>query len=287
MLAERTGAAARERWTDQLEVLSRTAKDFVGMEDDADPYQYIAERVRECTPGAWVSVSSYDAARGQFTVRAFAGSDHDRSVFDEELPRPLIGTIFSMDGTPMATVVLSCQTLTDARSPFYLLSAQTVPEEICTRIDERLILGRAYAMSFTCRGGVYGVVTFRFAKGIELENRELVQAFISQASVALLRQHVRARLRKSETRYRAVVESQRELICRFAPAGTHHFANEAYCQFFGLDLDRIAGSRFVPDALKPDRAAFAGHFRAFAPERPDETIDHRIRLPGGDVRWLQ
>ena len=42
-------------------------------------------------------------------------------------------------------------------------------------------------------------------------------------------------LRKSEEKYRNVVETQTEFICRFKPDGTHVFVNEAYCRYFGKD----------------------------------------------------
>jgi PAS domain-containing protein len=40
-------------------------------------------------------------------------------------------------------------------------------------------------------------------------------------------------LRTSEERYREVVESQTELVCRYLPDTTLTFVNEAYCRFFG------------------------------------------------------
>ena len=43
-----------------------------------------------------------------------------------------------------------------------------------------------------------------------------------------------AALRVSEARYRAIVEDQTELICRYQPDGTLTFVNEAYCRYFGL-----------------------------------------------------
>jgi methyl-accepting chemotaxis protein len=42
--------------------------------------------------------------------------------------------------------------------------------------------------------------------------------------------------RKSEERYRAVVEGQTEFIARFLPDGTHIFVNEAYCRYFGKNV---------------------------------------------------
>nr|NIV34393.1 PAS domain S-box protein [Anaerolineae bacterium] len=51
-------------------------------------------------------------------------------------------------------------------------------------------------------------------------------------------------LRMSEARYRAVVEDQTELICRFQPDGTRIFVNEAYCRFFGKSSEEMIGKSF-------------------------------------------
>ena len=48
-------------------------------------------------------------------------------------------------------------------------------------------------------------------------------------------------LRKSEMRYRAVVEDQTELICRSLPDTTITFVNEAYCRCFGKSRDEFIG----------------------------------------------
>ena len=55
-------------------------------------------------------------------------------------------------------------------------------------------------MGFNCRDGLHGVITIGVRKGAALGHRELIEAFVRQASVALLRHHVRRRLRESEAR---------------------------------------------------------------------------------------
>jgi len=47
--------------------------------------------------------------------------------------------------------------------------------------------------------------------------------------------------RQSEHLYRAIVEDQTEIICRFRPDGTISFVNEAFCRYFGKVRKRLSG----------------------------------------------
>ncbi|MEM2124184.1 MAG: PAS domain S-box protein [Methanolinea sp.] len=92
-------------------------------------------------------------------------------------------------------------------------------------------------------------------------------------------------LAESEARYRDVVETQTELISRFTPDGTHVFANDAYCRYFGLPREGIIGRRFRPNIPPEDRKRLAEFFSSLTPENPAGTIVHRVVLPDGRVRW--
>ena len=92
-------------------------------------------------------------------------------------------------------------------------------------------------------------------------------------------------LQKSEERYRNVVEDQTELISRFLPDGTHVFVNEAYCRYFGLRRDDLLGHRFRPGIPAGDRERVEQFFLSLSPEHPVGTIEHRVALADGTVRW--
>jgi PAS domain S-box-containing protein len=94
-------------------------------------------------------------------------------------------------------------------------------------------------------------------------------------------------LSRSEELYRGVVESQTEFITRFLPDGTIHFANDAYCRYFGLDCTHIIGTRFVPEIPEPEREMVDRHFRNLTVDSPSSTIEHRIVMPDGSIRWQQ
>jgi len=94
-------------------------------------------------------------------------------------------------------------------------------------------------------------------------------------------------LHESEERYRNIVEDQSEFICRFRPDGTHIFVNDAYCRYFGKSREEIAGHRFVPEIPKDDQVRLSAHFAAITPDNPVHTVEHRILMPNGEVRWQQ
>jgi PAS domain S-box-containing protein len=92
-------------------------------------------------------------------------------------------------------------------------------------------------------------------------------------------------LHSSEERYRNVVEDQTEFISRFLPDGTHVFVNEAYCRYFGFTRDAILGHRFKPEIPAGDRVHLKQFFAALTTAHPVDSIDHRIIMPDGKIRW--
>ncbi len=92
-------------------------------------------------------------------------------------------------------------------------------------------------------------------------------------------------VRESEERYRNVVEDQTEFISRFLPDGTHVFVNEAYCRYFGLKRDEILGHRFRPKLPPEDREHLKSFLASLTPENPVDTIERRIIMPNGSIRW--
>ncbi len=90
---------------------------------------------------------------------------------------------------------------------------------------------------------------------------------------------------KSEERYRNVVEDQTEFICRFGPDGTHVFINEAYCRYFDMRREEIMGHRFRPKIPVEDQDLVKRFFKSLTPDRPVDSVEHRIIMPDGSIRW--
>ncbi|HET9473084.1 MAG TPA: PAS domain S-box protein, partial [Steroidobacteraceae bacterium] len=68
------------------------------------------------------------------------------------------------------------------------------------------------------------------------------------------RRQQEAALKRSESRYRDLVESQIGFVCRFLPDATLTFVNSAYCRFLGKSRLELSGASFIellPAAARP------------------------------------
>ena len=92
-------------------------------------------------------------------------------------------------------------------------------------------------------------------------------------------------LKRNEERYRAIVEDQTEFICRFTPDGRLTFVNNAYCRYFNLDRTRCLGNFHTVKLIPEDVRQMKQHLASLTPQNPVATIEHRIIMPSGEIRW--
>ncbi len=126
-----------------------------------------------------------------------------------------------------------------------------------------------------------------FPATVLLSRVELAGKVFLQATVRDITDRKRAEeaLKQSEERYKRVIESQTEFITRFAPNSTVTFVNDAFLKYFDLNRDEIIGKRFKPEIPKEDREVVGRHFASLTKEAPVASIEHRIIMPDGKVKW--
>ena len=113
---------------------------------------------------------------------------------------------------------------------------------------------------------------------------EALEGFISDITAHRQTEEL---LRLSEARYRAIVEDQTDLVCRFLPNGTLTFTNEAYCRYFGRRSEEILATNFIPMVPKEDWDYVMAQTAICNADHPINTCEHRVIRPDGEVRWVQ
>ena len=90
----------------------------------------------------------------------------------------------------------------------------------------------------------------------------------------------------SEQLYRAIVEDQTEIICRFRPDGTISFVNGAFCRYFAKTRGEVLGKRYLPSIPKEDRRNLWTVYGSLTQHQPVFHMEFRIEMPDGALRWL-
>jgi PAS domain S-box-containing protein len=102
------------------------------------------------------------------------------------------------------------------------------------------------------------------------------------------RRAIEAARREGEQRYRDVVESQTELICRFRADTTLTFVNDAYCRHVGASREALLGQTFM-DRIPVDAQPEVGRQIAalFMSARVARTsvYEHAVQRTDGRIGW--
>ncbi len=128
---------------------------------------------------------------------------------------------------------------------------------------------------------LFGWIGFEFKhqnSSFNPSEMEILRAAAAAFSLHFDRWLTEEELRKSEAHYRAIVEDQTELICRFNPDGKLTFVNEAYCRYFGINRAEALNNSLVPFIPDLERDII---------QYPVMIHESQIILKNGKIRWLQ
>jgi PAS domain S-box-containing protein len=116
---------------------------------------------------------------------------------------------------------------------------------------------------------------------------EKVDAVVGRDRLIMLRlRETEEHLRLSEARYRSIVDSQLEMICRWTPERVLTFVNEAYCRFYRRPREELIGQKVAPSVYGPDAEKVNRYLDNLVSEKSPGDTEYRIVL-GQDIHWTE
>ncbi len=94
-------------------------------------------------------------------------------------------------------------------------------------------------------------------------------------------------LQVSEAHYRAIVQDQAELICRFQRDGTLTSINEACCRYSGQSSTALLGQNFMPLIPETDWPLVQHHLESLNADLPTVTYEHQVIAADDTTCWQQ
>jgi diguanylate cyclase (GGDEF)-like protein/PAS domain S-box-containing protein len=123
----------------------------------------------------------------------------------------------------------------------------------------------------------------------QIQNSIITMSIVTVAVLTLMTVLRRSRLalEASESYYRAIVEDQMEMICRFRCDGALTFVNQAYANTFGITSTNLKGANvfdLIPQRELPTVLLQLSSLSAAYPVYVSERL---IKTADGELRWQQ
>ena len=146
-------------------------------------------------------------------------------------------------------------------------------------------------------GAVKGLVTqsdmLRVLDPLEMYRAiEVLQQLVQEQTIELQhqideRQQVVEDLAVSEARYNTILDSLKELVCRYQADGTLTYVNQAYCQFFGKSSEELMGQNFLDLVPAVDRQVCEQALATLAETKGTSRYKHWETQVNGERRWFE
>lgn len=101
--------------------------------------------------------------------------------------------------------------------------------------------------------------------------------------------HTRAvnEIKLSNARYRAIIEDQSEMICRFSPDFTITYANDAFCTSLGIKKDSIITSNLLNHISTSHSNSLQENLKLLSPETPVAVQEEQMVLFDNSSYWIE
>ena len=138
----------------------------------------------------------------------------------------------------------------------------------------------AWGLGLLLLWGAYRIrVRLHIRRGIELERQVAERTAKLRAQTELIRE--------MEELYRAIVEGQTELVCRFAPNGEITFANGACSKFLEKEGDLAIGGNFFSTIPENRREEIRSALSSASPSNPTILLEHETSGQYGVTKLFQ
>ena len=234
------------------EFLSKTAMQFVEFPQDGNLYDFVGEQVKKITgKDSYIVVNSVDPKTHFSTVHSILGAGKIIDIISKKVGINPVGmkieaedpNIHSKDGK-----------LHVYKEGLYGLLVKTVSKSICKSIEILAGVKKIYVIDLAKQEHFFGnVVIFLKGKTDELKNKQLIETFIKQASIAILKRKAEEALQINERKLNLIINSSPIGICTVDSLGNFITTNKAYEQMVGYTKEELVGLSFFDVTYYNDR----------------------------------
>jgi PAS domain S-box-containing protein len=276
----------------ELEFLNAAAIELVTVSDEETLYRLIGRRIKAILGDVVVIVNSFDPKTRQFCTMAIDGLGPAAERILNILGRNPVGMISTLNDD-RAEHTLKTGRLSVGPGGIHELSFGAVPKSVALSLEKLLGMRLIYVVGFVREEELFGsavIVDLNRGEDSPLEkNSALVEAYVNQAALAILRDRSERELRESEERYRQLVDS--------APAGIYELdlenfvitnVNKVMCEYTGYTREEFLALNPLSLLAEESLGRYVERGRAiFAGEPITGSTEYTMLRKDGSEFWVR
>lgn len=245
-------------------------------------YEFLAETIHSISGAYATALLQYEPKQEALLCRSLVTEDPALEDVLKEIglsPKSIL-----LEGEPVkereSTKVLSEYTLS------YLLKYEKSPKELDI-LEKDFLIKRIYVVdNIAPTSNQSHFLLFMQEEG-EIKHEALIRLFRHIVREYLERINTEKRLNESQKRYHEVVESQKDMICRFLPDTTLTFVNRAYSRMFHKKQEDLMGRRFLELIPSDEHEEVLSQIQRLSKKNPTNTYRHAVTLSDGSIGWQE
>ena len=162
---------------------------------------------------------------------------------------------------------------------FYDACAHVFPKDLCDVFVREFNIAKIYLTGLVWQDQVFGLVGIILGRDEELENRQAIESFFRQASIALARRMTEERLSRSEQRFREMITLSDKPALVFNQEGKAILVNPRFTGEFGYTQEDIPNRDAWLEMAFPDPEYRREVTAALSPKTTDAVSYTHLTLP--------
>ena len=298
-----------------IELLAQTAMRFVEFSSNDNIYDFIGHQIKKMLDkDSYVIVNSIDIKTGISTIQSALGLGSFADKIITFLGKKPVGMKFEVEDFNQHYVDGKLHLYEDG---LYGLLLKTVPETLCIAMEKLVNIEKVYTIDIAKKGQFFGSVIILLKKGVgEIKNKQIIETFIKQASIAIQRrqteeeliasnqqllaieQQLRATnqqldannqqlianassLKDSERKFKSLYDNAPLSYQSLNEDGTFRDVNNKWLRILGYHRNEVIGKKYA-DFLHPDwKSHFEENFSAFKKRGYVHDVQFKIRHKDG------
>ncbi|NQU83820.1 MAG: PAS domain S-box protein, partial [Parcubacteria group bacterium] len=260
-----------------IELLSKTAMQFVDFPHDKDIYTFIGEQLQELiVKDSYVIVNSTDTESKTLITRAIIGIGKLSEKVASLIGKNPTGMTYNVEDEDL--VYLSDGKLHLYEEGLYGISLKTIPKTVCKSIEKLLNIKSIFTIGLIKDNKLFGTLSILLKEDTgELKNKQLIETFIKQASIAVQKKQAEDALKESNENYQQVISNITAVVWKADIGENGAFENTYFSPVLDELLELPAGT------MKNDWDKYFGYIKPEYLERVNNAFREAIISPGKKI----